>query len=776
MSTPEGMTPAEEFQTIYSERETLENRVETAPELLVDLLQRGLEAADARLAELSRNPEVAEHFSRLSKTGEEILKASQELDDVELLLRAVGLDEEIDAKRQELEKMQAEFSAINDSPIMSAARYYMSLAEVQTVLVEDSASSEASGSEADKHLTLEEAAEELKLVVEDTTSKTAEMKESDKSKLLILVDPNNNISINGEAISLSRELKVAGKTGAEAAGRALRVDVLRYFNNFPNEERKARDIWEAIRPGQEFDRSMWNIYVKDFYRDEFNVNNKPVIEVDRVRPRLLHYRLGNFNLDIQDTDKAIEFEREGVYTFPSGKEVGGETGQLLHLLAKASENNPVTSISAPKLYKLMSRARIEAQKEGLTLVKVKVGVNPNTKRSYAGYYLAGLETEPAKNDDTSDDPEGSGPKVDRVGVDDLDAIGDEAEKRAHDYTDPSLADIEHRTPVDREAFKKLVEYYNLSSNQDRILLPDLMVNDLLDEGTIQILIKQAVDNGLPRMHQVRGRIISFHNGLSREHLEEELYLRGLTIQYGTLRKKAYHGKLGENLTNFRIYRVINRGNLTIDHFQPEEFDKGQVTWQITEDQKKLIEINAGHTINTEEIQHLAPEVGRIKAPEETAATDEAANEADGPSILNSRGRWGKELKSYTAQAIVNSSALGLLWGVKTASSEIKVKIKDLKVDANGRGRIKATDLLEELRDAGLTRGNIAKPLVKDIVLMQLLPYYGHLLQHEDVRVRNYALNIVDQAVAEYFRDIVSGGNQSGRSTNSRSGRHQSRRR
>jgi hypothetical protein len=705
MSTPEGMTLAEEFQTIYSEREALENRVETAPELLIDLLQRGLEAADARLAELSREPEVGEHFSRLRKTGEEILKASQELDDVELLLRAVGLDKEIDAKRQELEKMQAEFTAIKDSPIMRAAKYYMNLVEVQTVPIEDSAPPETTGSDDEKHLSLEAAAKQMGLIVEDTTSKTAEIKESDRSKLQILVDPNNNISLNGIPISLSRELKVAGKTGAEAAGRALRVDVLRYFNNFPNVERKARDIWEAIRQGEEFDQSMWNIYVKDFYRDEFTVENKPVIEVYRVRPRLLHYRLGNFDLDIQDTDKVIEFEREGVYTFPSGKEVGGETGQLLHLLARAN-----------------------------------------------------LETEPAKNDDTPDDPEGSGPKVDRVGVDDLDAIGDEAEKRAHDYTDPSLADIEHRTPVDREAFPKLVEYYNLSSNQDRILLPDLMVNDLLDEGTIQILIKQAVDNGLPRMHQVRGRIINFHNGLSREHLEEELYLRGLTIQYGTLRKKAYHGKLGENFTNYRIYRVIRRSKLAIDHFQPEEFDKGQVTWQITEDQKAILEKDPEE--RPEYVQKPDEEIRQLREANTKSANNPKgeSESSDTLSFLSEKGKWSRELRALTDQAILNAKNLGFLWGITNGLQETKMSLKGHKFSANGNGEISAAELIEVFHATGLAKGRMERPRIRDIVMAQLIHIhpFDKILTHENPRVRERAVKVVEDEISLYFRNEAKG--------------------
>jgi hypothetical protein len=619
--------------------------------------------------------------------------------------------------------------------------------------------------------------QETHVKVEDTKPQEpaiAEHNESENSKLLILVDPNNNIVVNGQPMSLSREMQIAGKTGAEAAGRALRVDVLRYFNNFPNEERRAREIWETIRQGQDFNQKMWNLYVKDFYRDEFRVDNQPVIKVDKVRPRLLHYSLVNFELDIKDTDETIEFEQEGVFTLPGGKEIAGETGQLLHLLARANESSLVTQENAPVLYRLISVARREIQGSGLSILRVNAGRNPGAKRSMSGYYMTGQETEPAKIDDTPDDPEDGSPKAERVGVDDLDVISDEPEDRAHGHIDPALASVEHRTPVDREAFQNLVEYYNLSSNQDRILLPDLMIHDLLDEDTIETLIKQAVDNGLPRMHHVRGRIKSFHNSRHREILEEELYLRGLTVQYGTLRKKAYHGRLGENLTNFRVYRVIKRSNLTIEHFQHEEFEDGQITWQITEDQKKLIEKNAGQAINTEVIQQSVPEVGRIKAPGGTAARIESANEAGGPSILNSRGRWGKELKSYTEQTIVKSNALGLLWGAKTASSEVKVKIKDLNLDANGRGRIKASALLEELREAGLTRDNIDKPLVKEIILMQLLPYYGHLLQHEDDRVKDHALKIVDQAVTEYFRDIVSGGGQPGRSTSQRSGISQRR--
>jgi hypothetical protein len=247
---------------------------------------------------------------------------------------------------------------------------------------------------------------ELTPVTTPTVPRPGETGETPKKQLTILVDPKNNISINGRAMSLNRDMQIAGKVGAEAEGRKLRVDVIRFMANNPGVGFRASEIWPSIRPNEsEFNRQLWNQYCKDFFRYEFKHNRTPIITVNQVRPKLLHYSLDSFELIVGDTDKELKVKDESIFTLPNGVEVGGKGGKLLHMLARASKDQPVIEEAVSnKLYShdelrrrggtrgilsaLVSSVRQDTKGTSLEIIKVLTNQkDPDSKRKYPGYYM-----------------------------------------------------------------------------------------------------------------------------------------------------------------------------------------------------------------------------------------------------------------------------------------------------------------------------------------------------------------------------------------------------
>jgi hypothetical protein len=787
MSTPERpvFTPGEEFQTIYAERENLERRASSAPALVADLFKKGLDAADIRLAALAQDPEVAGHFERLTKLGHEIVEATQALDEAELLLRAIGLDEEIDAKRRELEVKQREYEQNQSGPIARAVQFYLKIAGVETAPVPESsvrpvegaaltepgaaASEDQAVAPPNPTIDAPSGASRYPAVAETLAGKSqtaaSETNESLKTPLEILIDPNNNISVNGEPYSLTRELQQVSRTSSEAEARQLKADVIEFFANNPDKKFRASEVWAIIRPGEEFSRTGgWNLFVKDFLRDEFHPEGKPFVEVLKTHPRLLHYVARNFDTTVKRTDEIFELEKEGVFTFPNGEEVAGETAQLLHLLDKANADNPVTKENAGDLYRLMSSTRLVIQANGLKLVRVNVGYNPSAKRPYAGYYMTGSEAQPAEptGEGPQDPPEGDGPKAERVGVEDLVVIDAEPTRpEDSDYIDPSLVGVsrEHRVEIDRQALFKLVEYHTDERHHNIILVPDNMARDLLDEDTITTLIAQAQEAGESRLSLVRRRVMRMHTGEQRGRLEEELKLRGLTIQVGDWCKKIAHARSGEQMAHLRVYRIIKERDLSIEHFQDEDFEGGKVTWRkVTKEQLALLDKDP-----SERMPYLQAQPRELKAERTVKIMrkeggEEIVESVSIDSLLKEKGKWSRELRAETIKAIERADGLGALWMVNSANSGIKLRVKDLKLSVNGNGEMTAEQLLLELREVKLALGGTDKPVVRDIIIAQLLHVspYDAILTHQNTQVREHALNIVSSAIEDYFRRIRSG--------------------
>lgn len=376
MNPERDISPVEQFAKIYAERESLEQRLQDTPELLADLLQQGLDEADTRLAELAKDPEVRDYYIKL---GGEVTRVARELDELEPTLRQFGLEEQIEAKRRQIEEM---YSGSN----MRAARYYLRLSGVEVLATDD----------------------DTAVQIQPTASET---REKGKPDLTILIDPHNNISINSKVVSLNRDLQIAGKVGAEAAGRQLRVDVLKFLAENPGQAFRASEIWDAIRPRADVNFNVWNLYCKPFFKIELTYKRKPIIKVDKVRPRLFKYSLEDFNLMVEETDKVFNIADETIFTLPNGNEIGGKGGKLLHMLNRATADKPVVrqdvidrlytidELSKLKnqrsvLSALVSVARQEIQGTNLSIIKVLTDEkDPETNYRYPGYYMEGLEPE-----------------------------------------------------------------------------------------------------------------------------------------------------------------------------------------------------------------------------------------------------------------------------------------------------------------------------------------------------------------------------------------------
>ncbi len=372
MSDNERSPSIEEFAQLYDKREELQQTIRSASELMRDLLQQGLETADARLAELAVEAEVSAYYVKL---GGGVTQAAQELEQVESTLRELGLDEQIEAKRREIE-------AMSTSPEVKAARYFVELCAVR-VEVDDN-------------------------TPQPPPRPARPEAQGEKPTLTILVDPHYNISVNSKVMSLSRDLKAAGKVGGEAAGRKLKADVITFLAENPQQAFKASEIWVAIRPEMDFDRVAWNIHCKDFFREEFKYKRKPIIKVDKTHPRLLHYSLEDFNLSVDRTDKPLNIKDESVFTLPNNREVAGKGGKLLHMLAGASKERPVVDDMVYELYTdeeksaledpknvlsgLVSAARQRIKGTNLNIVRVLTDKKDlETNRRRPGYYMETIE-------------------------------------------------------------------------------------------------------------------------------------------------------------------------------------------------------------------------------------------------------------------------------------------------------------------------------------------------------------------------------------------------
>lgn len=378
---------------------------------------------------------------------------------------------------------------------------------------------------------------------------------------------------------------------------------------------------------------------------------------------------------------------------------------------------------------------------------------------------------PNSNAEPQVDPESQEGRKPVLSVDDLEVVGTGEDNKSSDYIDSSIDRREHRVSPDREAHQKLINYYLNPKHQGTILLPELIAQDLLDEHTIQTLIQQATDRGEVPMHYVRSRVKVFHTGGYRDLTEGELNKYNLTIQFGTLRKKTIHARTEETHANYRVYRIMKQNGLSIEHFQPEEFEGGRVTWQITQEQKELLaRIEAGEevpeptllqgaskngvkgvTINQRAMAKHRSRLAR-KAGRDNSNSPVAENSHNVEANGNGLRELAERLMDGAEQVIHELDESGILATTNHQGSSIKVKISNIK---NGDELVPVKELFEELRSAKLSIGRNTDLAVRDLVLMKLLPEHHAFLTHESERARELSLRIVERKIKKFYDERAS---------------------
>src|SRR5579875_3523612 len=95
----EEFDPIAEFAQLYEVRQGLSEQLITAPSSVRALLEEGLQTADTQLRALAQNKEVQSHYGGLAS---EVEQAAHALDEAAPLLASLGMDAQLQAKREEL--------------------------------------------------------------------------------------------------------------------------------------------------------------------------------------------------------------------------------------------------------------------------------------------------------------------------------------------------------------------------------------------------------------------------------------------------------------------------------------------------------------------------------------------------------------------------------------------------------------------------------------------------------------------------------------------------
>ena len=407
MST-EDLSPIEQFAETHAAKTDLEARLEGAPEVVRGLYVQGIDAANEKLAELAERPGVKKHYLHIGGT---VLAAAKELEETASVLESLGLGDQLKAKKEELE------TQLRDKKV-AAASYFFAEPTASGVAFAPAQPARSTGR---KRAASRSADQQQPARSEDTP---------DKRTLTIRIDPNNNISINGRAVSLNRETQAAGKSNL-GYGRELRVKALKFLAENPGMHMRG-PICEAIglNATSSEGQAAWTLHVKSFLEDAPTFGGKPLITADTSVIKRYKYGVTSFNLLVEHTQKTLRPRDETIFTVAEGREVGGKTGKLLNLMARASEDRPVTDKEVEDLYTpeerskyndetignalsgLVSSARRELIGTDWVVKKILTDqVNPASGRKRPGYYMVedaelaqreALAREKAKNSSESE--------------------------------------------------------------------------------------------------------------------------------------------------------------------------------------------------------------------------------------------------------------------------------------------------------------------------------------------------------------------------------------
>lgn len=376
----ETVNPITEFDHIFATKTDLEQKAADAPELLKDILSKAVNQADDRLRELAADPAVRAHYV---EQGGPAVAAMVELEQIAPSLEELGMQDSLQEKRRELQEQLPE-------NLRQGILSYFIGESVQVAPQEPEAATATAGT-----------------TETETPAELAASAETTRPKVIVKIDPNNNISINDNSRSLSRRVK--NPRTSQALVRRLRADALRFLAQHQGEMLLRGPIAKALGLSESHhDRTLWSEVVRTFLEDAPKYGSQPLIVADTSTPKRYYYGINPaLEVTVTDTDRILRPKDESVFMLPNGGEVVGKAGVLMNMLARASSERPLTSediIGKGRVYEeaeaaehttprsqllssLLKGVRGHLEGTDYVVLSTEVGHHPDTKRPIFGYYM-----------------------------------------------------------------------------------------------------------------------------------------------------------------------------------------------------------------------------------------------------------------------------------------------------------------------------------------------------------------------------------------------------
>ncbi len=207
-----------------------------------------------------------------------------------------------------------------------------------------------------------------------------------RKNVTITVDPAHNLAINGDKPqSISRRtVKGMDPKVSEGEGKGLRIEVLKVLAAHPEQAYNRKALWAAMRPGEEFDRNLWEVHIQPFLLAPPAYHGQPLVHAIKVNKQRYEYVFGNFKASFRSAEQHFKVEDEPIFTFDDGREVTGRAGRILHMLAQADLDDPVMNDDVLELYTTEELARLSTPPHKTLQLNVS-GLN--------NYYFRGKDTE-----------------------------------------------------------------------------------------------------------------------------------------------------------------------------------------------------------------------------------------------------------------------------------------------------------------------------------------------------------------------------------------------
>ncbi len=199
--------------------------------------------------------------------------------------------------------------------------------------------------------------------------------ESNRTPLKVVVYKGNNVLLVGnKPMPLSR--RMGGGTSSvedETFVEECRLRAIEYIADHPNEPLRAKDIWDHATLGiKEFYSMTWQNYIGDFLRDDLVYKGQPLINVDKVQPRLIMYSLGDFDLKFEHIEEAYDDVLLGIAKLPNGQTMGGKVALAFQLLLKATQDKPLITNDLVK-FGVYTTSEIAKRKDGKYILSSTTG-------------------------------------------------------------------------------------------------------------------------------------------------------------------------------------------------------------------------------------------------------------------------------------------------------------------------------------------------------------------------------------------------------------------